>query len=350
MQFLITSLVSIVVTLASAFGIYNYLPLGVLEYTQPSNKLGSTITTINGSDTISGSRSVINTNFSNLNTDKAEIASANAFTGANTFSALQNFSNASTSLFSCYGPCYFGATATSSFSTAGALTLITPLTVANGGTGSTTLSQFNVLLGSSTNAVGIVAGLGTTGQFLTSNGAGLPPTWQTSAVDTAIAYNWSGLHSFSATTTLATTTITRLGVGTSTPSFTGFSNALNSYFAGGVGIGVSTTSPGNLVVQGLASTTNMVVSKVCTNCVSGYERITDTNHNCSSGVSTCGATATCSAGKKVIGGGFAYTSNNNNVEYANAFPNADNTYTANITCTTNCDSETVTSYAICTNQ
>lgn len=40
----------------------------------------STITTINSSDTITSSRAVINTNFSNLNTDKAELASP-TFTG-----------------------------------------------------------------------------------------------------------------------------------------------------------------------------------------------------------------------------------------------------------------------------
>jgi Chaperone of endosialidase/LVIVD repeat len=48
--------------------------------------------------------------------------------------------NASTTLFSSYGPAYFGGSATSSFSSTGALTLATQLTVPNGGTGSTTLT------------------------------------------------------------------------------------------------------------------------------------------------------------------------------------------------------------------
>ena len=42
---------------------------------------------------------------------------------ANTWTALQQFGNASTTLFSAYGSAYFGATATSSFDTAGNLTL-----------------------------------------------------------------------------------------------------------------------------------------------------------------------------------------------------------------------------------
>ncbi len=49
----------------------------------------STITTINSSDVISNSRSVINTNFSNLNTDKAEL-SGGTFTGPIVFSGSTN--------------------------------------------------------------------------------------------------------------------------------------------------------------------------------------------------------------------------------------------------------------------
>lgn len=45
----------------------------------------ATITTINNTDQISASRAVINSNFSNLNTDKAEI-SGQAFTGQISFS------------------------------------------------------------------------------------------------------------------------------------------------------------------------------------------------------------------------------------------------------------------------
>lgn len=69
------------------------------------------------------------------------------------------------------------------------------LVVANGGTGATTLTgvltgngtsaitanavtQYAVLLGGASNAVGEVSGVGTSGQVLTSNGAGMNPTWQ----------------------------------------------------------------------------------------------------------------------------------------------------------------------------
>lgn len=79
----------------------------------------STITTINGTDTISGSRTTINTNFSNLNTDKAEKTSANIFSALNIFS-----SNASSTGIST-GYLYVGALSTTSISNTGVLTLAT---------------------------------------------------------------------------------------------------------------------------------------------------------------------------------------------------------------------------------
>lgn len=83
----------------------------------------------------------------------------------------------------------------------------TAVTVPFGGTGSTTLAQYQVLLGSSTNPVGIVSGVGTNGQLLTSQGSAKPPIWTTVTTDPTANYTWTGTHSFNATTTLASTTI-----------------------------------------------------------------------------------------------------------------------------------------------
>ncbi|KKK65360.1 hypothetical protein LCGC14_2974900, partial [marine sediment metagenome] len=60
------------------------------------------------------------------------------------------------------------------------LALSTALTVANGGTGSTTLADGGVLVGSGTGAVTVLA-LGSSGQVLTSNGAGADPSMQDAA-------------------------------------------------------------------------------------------------------------------------------------------------------------------------
>lgn len=61
-------------------------------------------------------------------------------------------------------------------------TLSSPLTVAQGGTGATSFTAYSVILGgtTSTGALQNVSGLGSSGQVLTSNGAGAAPTWQSS--------------------------------------------------------------------------------------------------------------------------------------------------------------------------
>ena len=91
----------------------------------------------------------------------------NNLTSATTSLMLFN-GGASTTLFSSLGPSYFGATATSSFSTAGALTLITPLLVASGGTGAATLT--GILEGNGTGAV-TANDSSTAGQILRVTGA-----------------------------------------------------------------------------------------------------------------------------------------------------------------------------------
>lgn len=60
--------------------------------------------------------------------------------------------------------------------------LSTPLSVPQGGTGAATLGDAGVLVGNGTGAIA-ATGAGTSGQVLTSNGAGVDPTFQTLAVD-----------------------------------------------------------------------------------------------------------------------------------------------------------------------
>lgn len=83
MRLLLNILISASIALAVVVLFYLYFPLHILDGFQ-KQLFGSTITTINGSDTLSASRSVINTNFSNLNTDKLESgATANTLTVTN---------------------------------------------------------------------------------------------------------------------------------------------------------------------------------------------------------------------------------------------------------------------------
>jgi len=62
-------------------------------------------------------------------------------------------------------------------------TLTGTLIVANGGTGDTSFTAYSVITGgtTSTGALQNVSGVGTSGQVLTSNGAGVLPTWQAAA-------------------------------------------------------------------------------------------------------------------------------------------------------------------------
>lgn len=138
--------------------------------------LGVTITTIAGTDTLSASRSVINTNFSNLNDGKIE----NSTTSVKAITTLENLVSIGTI-------------------TTGAWTASTTA-VAYGGTGSSTLSNNKVLMGRGANGVAVIGG-GSSGQFLTHQGDGTAPTWTTAAIDQAGNYAWTGYHSFSATTT-----------------------------------------------------------------------------------------------------------------------------------------------------
>jgi len=139
------------------------------------SKFGATITTINASDKISDSRSVINTNFSNLNTDKMEVST----TSVDSITALDNLSSVGTITSGTFNGSVFGTS---------------------------TPSQYLVLIGDGDNGVAVASTTGTSGQFLTSNGSGDYPSWQTPAVDVGTNYNWTGDHDFAGTVTLATTT------------------------------------------------------------------------------------------------------------------------------------------------
>ena len=216
-----TSLLTIIVSTAAAVVVYNYVPMSwfdTLPSFQKEKPFGATITTILGTDTISGSRTTINTNFTNLNTDKIEVAT----TSVGNITALP------------------GLTTANSLTSASALVTVGTITTGRwnagivqgtyGGTGTSTLTAYAVMIASSTgNGLMQVSGLGTSGQFLTSQGAGTAPQWTTSAVDQALGYNWTGYHTFniallriasSSDLTIASSTVGRL-VATTTVNFTG---------------------------------------------------------------------------------------------------------------------------------
>lgn len=228
MNFFINIIVSSVIMFTSLVGIYRYIPLHYIESFSVKNlRLGSDITTINGTDTLSSSRSVINTNFTNLNNGKTEVSSSSIAA----ITTLANLTSAA-------------ALATVGTLTSGSLgSGFTTVVAGRGGTGSTTLSANQVLLGSTTNAVNVVSGWGTSGQFLTSNGTTLAPTWQTSAVDQGIDYTWTGVHGFGSSTPAA-----RVGI------------QGNAFISG------TTTSGGFLATSSIRINNNLDIGGICAGC------------------------------------------------------------------------------------
>lgn len=106
---------------------YLWFPLHVLD----GQRFGSTITTIQGTDTLSASRSVLNTNFSNLNTDKIE--STNIDTCAEIAAIVSGETGTCGSLVLSVSPTFTGVTTVSSASSTN-LDVSTYLKVGSSGT------------------------------------------------------------------------------------------------------------------------------------------------------------------------------------------------------------------------
>ncbi len=265
--------ISLAIAAATFVGSYKYLPLDWLENGSVEPRLGSTITTISGSDTLSSSRTTINNNFANLNTDKLEIST------------------------------WYASTSMTQLVKVGTLTTgtwnATTIGVPYGGTGSTTLSFGQVLIGNSAGNIGVVSGYGTSGQFLTSNGTGAAPTWQSSAIDQTQAYLWSGNHNFTANTyiktLLASSTIQISNGGTGISLVFPTSNSIGAFVNNGSGTvgftnpprytGASNTNFGT--ANAYASTTIANIPASFMTASSTIEVIGDDNCSHTSGALSC---------------------------------------------------------------
>lgn len=152
----------------------------------------------------------------------------------------------------------------------------------------------------------------------------------------------------------STTTVNGiLAVASSTPSASGFKFVLggSAYFSGGLSLGVaSTTGNGWAVFQGGASTTNMTISGKCVGCTNGYE-INYAGGSLNAGSpSVVTVTASCTAGKVVIGGGATSSVNVScgGDGLVQSSPSSNNGWTVSYTCG-NGNPGTVGATAICVN-
>ena len=158
---------------------------------------GSSITTINATDTLKDSRTTINDNFTALNAGKIE----NASTSIAAITTLNNLTSAS------------------SLATIGTITTGvwsgTAIAVGKGGTGTTSPSQYQIILGNGSAGLTVASSTGTSGQFLTSNGTAAYPNWTTSSIDQSLNYTWTGNHYFN-NTAASTTVIGKFTIGSTT--------------------------------------------------------------------------------------------------------------------------------------
>lgn len=178
MRYLINAIVSLVIASGVMLFALN-APANWFHIGQVRQLFGSSFTTLVGTNQLSAFPTTYNANLGIT----ANTSAANTFNGLETDAA--GFVSQSSS------------TVVGNFTTSGSLTLGNELTVPNGGTSSTTLSQYAVLIGNATgDLLTPTNDLGTNGQFLTSGGAGVAPSWTTSAINQASNYTWTGLHTF----------------------------------------------------------------------------------------------------------------------------------------------------------
>lgn len=179
--------------------------------------LGATITTINGTDRLTDSRTTINNNFTALNNGKIE----NSTTSLPLILSLSGLT---------YAPSlnWVGTIATGTWNGS-------TLTVSYGGTGSSTLASKQLLIGNGTSSLQVI-GFGTAGQFLTSSGTDALPYWSTASINEAGNYTWTGSSTFNGTTTF--------GVFPSTPNSypTASTSVSNKGYVDSNIIGVSTST------------------------------------------------------------------------------------------------------------
>lgn len=188
MKIFYSVLISTLIVLGIIVLVINYIPfssMGFLTFNKPL--IGTTLTTLNSSDTMSAFPTLYNANNNALNLGKMETST----TSVKSITTLSNLSSVGTITSGVWRG--------------------TGIEVAYQGTGTTSPTLNQILLGNGSSGLKVVGGFGTSGQFLTSAGTGAAPTWTTSAIDQAADYTWTGTHNFNITT--ATTSISRLTVG-----------------------------------------------------------------------------------------------------------------------------------------
>lgn len=154
---------------------------------------------------------------------------------ANATTKKVKWGTATSTLKTVFDPIYSPIAGSASLVTLGNVTTGTwnadTLSVAKGGTGSTSLIAYQLLAGNGTGAV-TTFGNGTSGYVLTSNGAGALPSFQNVGVTTANNNTWTGTNTFNATTTFSGNMVIGTGGASSTVLMNDANGVVRSYNAG----------------------------------------------------------------------------------------------------------------------
>ena len=136
--------------------------------------------------------------------------------------------------------------------TGGTITGITDLAVADGGTGVSSFTPYGVVLGGTTGAGALqnVSGLGTSGQVLTSAGAGAAPTWQSPAARNFRTQLFTSSSNWTAPAGVTSVRVLAVGAGGGGAAF---STAAYRGGFGGVALAMATVTPGTTYAVNVSS-------------------------------------------------------------------------------------------------
>lgn len=213
---------------------------------------------------------------------------------ANTWSALQQFgANASTTMFSSYGPSYFGATATSSFASDGTLTLA-------GISGTQCLHSISGVVSGTGSDCGSGSGTGSVSTS-TAETAGQVPVWDSTSATPALL--WGGVANFTFGKTSSRLSIPSngwYGIGGNLFAYASTTNGtvVLGMNAGGTNATTSAALRNNVIIGNLAYSGGSGSSNV----VIGYSAaVKNTSSN------------NVAIGQETLGAGSIVTSGSNNV-------------------------------------
>lgn len=246
----IKNLITVVITAFVVVALfYLYFPLHWIDWLQKQSPLtfSSTITTIQGSDTLSSSRTTINNNFANLNADKLQsgnTAAALTITALTTGGITET--GAATSTFTGgISASAFAANGTATSTFANGIQIMGGCLYFNG------VCLASTVVSSVSNSDGTLTVSPTTGNVVASLNTGNANTWTT-------LQKFSSLSSYNSATTTFSGDINSGGL-IGAKFFNATSTTATSTFMGGTVMQYATTT--NLTVSG-----SLTVSSSCTGC------------------------------------------------------------------------------------